>query len=211
MRCKNCEDKYYTGKENTPLGRGYSASVEKVGTRMRGRDKRTYVVQKYSNGKRWVAVSSIKRTTSPRIKFGYENDSSGSWERVLSVGDAMRHSSSHKKPELSKSFTGVDIAGGILNQDGEYPLHLYNLDNDNWTWLIRNEGTYNPEEFGAEVSQELLYLISNMDLDVPNLEYEQEKDLLNMAVRRVINKNEPSMYEKLRDRYQLFHPEGKGI
>ena len=58
MRCKNCDGKYYTGKENTPLGRGYSAAVEKVGTKMRGRDGKTYVVKKYSNGKRWVHVSS---------------------------------------------------------------------------------------------------------------------------------------------------------
>lgn len=71
MRCKNCDGKYYSGKENTPLGRGYSAAVEKVGTKMRGLDKKTYVVKKYSNGKQWVHVSSSgTRKTSPRM-FGW--------------------------------------------------------------------------------------------------------------------------------------------
>lgn len=38
MKCKNTNDRSYTGNENTPLGRGYSAAVEKVGTEMKGRD-----------------------------------------------------------------------------------------------------------------------------------------------------------------------------
>lgn len=214
MRCKNSDEKYYTGKENTPLGRGFSASGEKVGTRMRGRDGKTYVVQKYSNGKRWVAVSSSKRKTSPRIKFGYEGEDSKKWKRGLSVGDSMRYSGGHEKPEISRSFTNVKIGDGILNQSigTEYPLHRYNLDNDNWSWFIRNEGTYDPEEFGAEVSQKLLELISEMDIDVPDLSYDEEKALLNIAVRKVIDESEPdNMYGKLRDRYQFLHPKSKGI
>ena len=42
--CKNTSKKYYTGKENTPLGKGFSASVEKVGKRMKGLDGNMYVV-----------------------------------------------------------------------------------------------------------------------------------------------------------------------
>jgi len=66
-KCHNCS-KYYTGKENTPLGKGYSASVEKVGKKMKGRDGKMYVVKPYGkNGKRWMRVSSSKRRkTSPR-------------------------------------------------------------------------------------------------------------------------------------------------
>lgn len=66
MKCKNCEGKYYTGKENTPLGKGYSASVEKVGKRMKGRDGNMYEVVKSGKGKRWLKVTS-KRKTSPRM------------------------------------------------------------------------------------------------------------------------------------------------
>lgn len=63
--------KTYSGKENTPLGKGYSASGEKVGKRMKGRDGKMYVVNEYKNGKRWARVvsTSSKRHTSPRIKF----------------------------------------------------------------------------------------------------------------------------------------------
>lgn len=72
MKCKNCDEKYYTGKENTPLGRGYSAAVEKVGTKMKGRDGKMYVVKKYKNGKRWT--SSKIRHTSPRANAVLNNN-----------------------------------------------------------------------------------------------------------------------------------------
>jgi len=64
--CKNTQEKRYTGKENTPLGNGYSASAEKVGTEMKGRDGKLYIVKKYKNGKRWIL---LKRNTSPRAKY----------------------------------------------------------------------------------------------------------------------------------------------
>ena len=62
--CLNKRGKYYTGKENTPLGRGYSASGEKIGTRMRGKNGGMYVVVKYQGGKRWQRVGG--RNVSPR-------------------------------------------------------------------------------------------------------------------------------------------------
>lgn len=74
MKCKNCEGKYYTGKENTPLGRGFSASAEKIGKRMKGKDGKMYEVVKSGKGKRWARVTSTKKTdpsskrkTSPRM------------------------------------------------------------------------------------------------------------------------------------------------
>lgn len=71
MKCKNCDDKYYTGEENTPLGRGYSASVEKVGTEMKGKDRKMYVVKKYKNGKRWVRISSASKQKNPQGWFDW--------------------------------------------------------------------------------------------------------------------------------------------
>lgn len=62
--CLNKKGKYYSGKENTPLGRGYSASGEKIGTRMRGKNGGMYVVVKYQNGKRWQSIGD--RNVSPR-------------------------------------------------------------------------------------------------------------------------------------------------
>lgn len=69
MKCHNDSNKSFTGKENTPLGRGYSACAEEEGKRMRGKDGKTYEVKKYSNGKRWVSVvSSKKKASSPSRK-----------------------------------------------------------------------------------------------------------------------------------------------
>ena len=64
--CKNHPSKRYTGKENTPLGRGYSASVEEVGSRRKGRDGKMYTVVHTKNGRRWRKLASSKRKTSPR-------------------------------------------------------------------------------------------------------------------------------------------------
>ena len=66
--CKNTDEKRYTGKENTPLGKGYSASVEKLGKRMKGADGNMYEVIRIKGGKRWKCVT--KKVTSPRM-FGF--------------------------------------------------------------------------------------------------------------------------------------------
>ena len=61
-RCKNCPPSargcYYTGKENTPRGRGFAAKYEAEGRRMKGTDGRMYVVSKTRSGSRWDAVRS---------------------------------------------------------------------------------------------------------------------------------------------------------
>jgi len=67
IKDKNIKDKNYTGKENTPLGLGYSAMGEKVDKRMAGRDGNMYIVKKYKNGKRWTKVISSSRKRSPRM------------------------------------------------------------------------------------------------------------------------------------------------
>lgn len=77
--CNNCpesEKVYYTGEENTPLGRGISARFEKIGQKRKGKDGKMYIVVKVVNGKRWKLVKSEitspgkngkKRKTSPRL------------------------------------------------------------------------------------------------------------------------------------------------
>jgi hypothetical protein len=66
-RCKNCDCCYYTGKENTPRGRGYSAKHEKIEKRMKNKENRMYSVVSTKSGKRWQKVD---RVTSPRGLFG---------------------------------------------------------------------------------------------------------------------------------------------
>ena len=65
--CKNAKKKNYSGNENTPLGRGYHASGEKIGTQMRGKNKAMYEVIKTQNGKRW---KKINKSTKNKTKRG---------------------------------------------------------------------------------------------------------------------------------------------
>ena len=75
--CKNNSNKNYTGNENTPLGRGYTATSEKVGTKMKGRDKKNYIVVKIKGGrKRWQSLKSSKSPSkkSPKRKITSRGD-----------------------------------------------------------------------------------------------------------------------------------------
>ena len=73
--CKNCPHTakvYYTGKENTPLGRGISARFEKLGQQRKGKDGNMYLVVKVGDGKRWKGKSSSsRRKTSPRMDLDH--------------------------------------------------------------------------------------------------------------------------------------------
>ena len=71
-RCKNCPPSptrgcYYTGKENTPRGKGYSAKYEKEGKKMRGRDGEMYVVK----NERWAKVGSKKGNPKGELLDNY--------------------------------------------------------------------------------------------------------------------------------------------
>jgi hypothetical protein len=59
-KCINDNTKKYTGNENTPLGLGYSSSVETVGTIMKGKDDKIYIVKLTKNSNRWVNFDDKK-------------------------------------------------------------------------------------------------------------------------------------------------------
>lgn len=75
--CKNVKNKMYTGEENTPLGKGYHPSGEKIGYTMKGKNKKMYKVVKTKAGKRWQLVKKVeKKIKSPkRTKRGEKIDS----------------------------------------------------------------------------------------------------------------------------------------
>lgn len=62
-RCKNVsaseKPSYYTGKENTPRGRGYDARYEEDGKGRKGTDGQMYVAK---NG-RWIKKKSTRKTS----------------------------------------------------------------------------------------------------------------------------------------------------
>jgi len=67
-KCVNDPGKRYSGNENTPRGKGYSASAEKVGKRMKGLDGSMYVVEKKGSSKKWVKIKTKKSMLSPMSK-----------------------------------------------------------------------------------------------------------------------------------------------
>lgn len=71
--CKNIKGKKYSGEENTPLGRGYHAKGEKIGTHMKGKDGNKYKVVKFKGGKRWQKVKKIKSPKSRKSPKAYGN------------------------------------------------------------------------------------------------------------------------------------------
>ena len=54
MSCKNSAKMSYTGKEVSPLGLGFCADAEKVGTLMKGRDGNSWVVGLKKGEKFWA-------------------------------------------------------------------------------------------------------------------------------------------------------------
>lgn len=54
MTCKNNEKFMYTGKEMSPLGLGFCADAENVGTQMLGRDGKTWIVGIKNSEKIWI-------------------------------------------------------------------------------------------------------------------------------------------------------------
>jgi hypothetical protein len=57
--CKNHKPKTYSGNEKSPMGLGYHAEGEKIGKRMKGKDKHFYRVIKVKTGKkRWQKIKT---------------------------------------------------------------------------------------------------------------------------------------------------------
>ena len=101
--CKNIKSKTYTGKENTPLGRGYSASVEKLGTKKKGKDGKYYVVINWGKEKRWSLVGigkknlirSVRGATmsgmrGPEYKFREEAKSMGLTDEQAEIAVSLK-------------------------------------------------------------------------------------------------------------------------
>lgn len=70
MRCKNIprngKAAYYTGEEPSPKGNGYCARYEKVGTRKRGTDGRTWQVKTVNGVKRWAPSTAAAKPRRAR-------------------------------------------------------------------------------------------------------------------------------------------------
>jgi len=117
--CKNYKNKTYTGKENTPLGRGYHAEGEKVKSTMKGKNGSMYEVVKTKKGKRWQKINK-KRMTSPRRtkRGGLEGFISGYQELPRPPNEKKLERKFNCKELLDKliKYCGNDYKGTFHNE-----------------------------------------------------------------------------------------------
>ena len=141
MKCKNTDDRSYTGKENTPLGRGYSAAVEKVDTKMKGRDGKMYVVKKYKNGKRWIRSSSVRKNTSPRLTLS-----------DISHWKKLKYRRDLKENEISRMSRILEICNmnEVKEKDCESDINnlegLLAWDGEKFEWILGLLRLMNPKD-----------------------------------------------------------------
>jgi hypothetical protein len=66
-KCINDTTKSYTGKEPSPKGIGYSASCEKVGKKMKGKDNNIWIVSQTKTCLKWIRekINSTKNEVNP--------------------------------------------------------------------------------------------------------------------------------------------------
>ncbi len=122
--CKNCPG-YYTGKEDTPRGRGYAAKYEPEGKKMKGKNGKMYV----SKGNRWVRVSSSKKVTSPRL---YPAPEPGELASHLRAGEMLKYGDDFDDEKLT-IIDQIDATEDEKRALLKYPLHIISM-------LLRSRG-----------------------------------------------------------------------
>jgi hypothetical protein len=102
LQCKNDATFTYSGKEMSPLGLGYCANAEQVGTMMMGRDKTMWMVGMRNNVKVWNRVPSelAEAATAPMKKE----------EPLLSEEEAPRALESNAEPPVAKKKVVKKVA-----------------------------------------------------------------------------------------------------
>ncbi len=129
-KCLNDATKTYTGKEDNPKGLGYSASGEKVGTVMKGKDGKDYKVHETKTCLKWVLVEPEK---TPKTKSNEPK------EKIPSIMD--------KEPEMKFEY-GDDpefIYSDAFLKEKEYKgyLNLFErIKKFNPSYLDRHENSF---------------------------------------------------------------------
>ena len=150
--CKNNKTKKYTGKENTPLGKGFHASGYKEGKRMKGKDGNFYKAK----GKRWQRIKKENKRTNRGI--GYSDLSVEDKEQMIRAQEEHRRINEMKLDEsndlcdflikslASADYTPRDFLQEIMKKVVEEDLGL-NCSEENKNELIRRlTAQYNDEK-----------------------------------------------------------------
>jgi hypothetical protein len=157
MKCHNCENKYYTGEENTPLGKGHSAHGEKVGTEKRGRDKKMYVVKEYKNGKRWVKKVTKKKVNARGLFFNPKKTRGVDKRAARGISQAIGGLvSGDRKESVIKTYPMDKYVGG----DDRY-LHEDLFDKKSKERLKR----MGRPSFQQQYDQNMITIMNELDLD----------------------------------------------
>ena len=93
MSCKNSAKMSYTGKEVSPLGLGFCADAEKVGTLMKGRDGNSWVVGLKKGEKLWV------RSKEPVVEEPEKEDTEDEKEDTEDDEDEKEDDEDDEKPK----------------------------------------------------------------------------------------------------------------
>lgn len=177
--CKNCpEDKkcYYTGKENNPRGKGYSAKYEPEGKRMQGRDKKMYVVK---NG-RWVK-SVLKKKTSPRMYDDPENESRN-YKRYADLDKIANYR--FKMEEWNNSYI---LGLFLMNYCNEHPEKICPDGNSIWVLakLMHNENDLEYVKYLLENNSfnEVIMIMEYLNQH-PHMDYPEPNDNFKRKVKQ---------------------------
>ena len=92
LPCKNNKKLFYSGKEKSPRGRGYSATGFPVGTVRMGKDKKKWIVKTTSNGKkRWTrVVNAQKRRDNDAVDAKIKELMANGYNRRRAVAVALK-------------------------------------------------------------------------------------------------------------------------
>lgn len=67
-KCKNDDKSFYTGKEPSPKGKGFSAKKTPIGTKKRGKDGKLWIVKKRIDGvKLWTKIPNKKKVSKKKV------------------------------------------------------------------------------------------------------------------------------------------------
>ena len=100
MTCKNSPKDFYTGKEKSPLGKGFCADAEKVGVKMTGSDDKEWVVGLNKGKKLWIRAPEEKvKEPEPEPSDASDNDSDKDNDSDNDDGDSDKEETPPPKPK----------------------------------------------------------------------------------------------------------------
>ena len=194
--CKNYKSKTYTGKENTPLGKGYHAEGEKINKIMKGKDGNMYKVIKTKSGKRWLKVNIrperfvgtmkgikiIKNKSSPRrTKRGFGGDLNPDFmsTRYNDMQYEQKLYKEYEKQGLDKGLEGSDLKLYIKGKMDSYKLRLNQFKNskDVCDYFVKMEEEKGVKLSGSNYDRSIEDLVKGLGL---NCSYENKKMLITM-------------------------------